>query len=338
MPDPLTTHAGLPPEAVFLNFRHLVDDMPTPYLVVDRALHIVYANKAYLGRMDQGLGTIAGRYLFEVFPETEERIAEVLPHFEAAFAGRTSRTSSLHYSQLLPDGTARPRVWQCVYSPYYDGAGQVAYVVAHIEDITEAERLRQKNEMIAKELDHRVKNVFAVVQATAALAGQRTSDAAEFRRDFNARIEAMSRTHDSLASSDWGRLQLRDIFAAELEQYGGLASPRISVSGPDIELMPKACQDGSLFIHELSTNAAKYGCFSQPGGRLDVSWEVSADGLLLRILWKESGLSGIRAPETVGFGTQLSDFMPTLTVTRTYREEGLAVEISVQLAALDVAA
>jgi two-component sensor histidine kinase len=91
----------------------------------------------------------------------------------------------------------------------------------------------------------------------------------------------------------------------------------------------KATKDGGMVIHEFVTNALKHGCFSRPGGRLDVEWTVL--GGMLRIMWVESGLSGIRPPEKVGFGTRLTDMLPNARVKREYHDTGLRIEYVVPL-------
>ena len=151
------------------------------------------------------------------------------------------------------------------------------------------------------------------------------------REQFSSRLNAMSRTYSALSNTNWDGLLLSDIFEHELEQYGGVGSDRIKMTGPEVLLGPKSSQDGSMIIHELATNAAKYGCFSDPNGRLHVSWQVDLSAQTLAVEWSETGLSGITEPTQTGFGTQLTDFMPNIKVERVYRDEGLLVRTVVPL-------
>lgn len=327
----LATHQGLPPESVFLNFRKLLDNILTPYMVMTPDLVIIYANNAYLQSVERELEDILGRYIFDCFPDSEERVRSVRAEFLKTLDGVTTRLDRQFFALEQADGETVTKCWQCVQTPYFDAAGEVMYIVQHAEDVTEAVKLESKNEMIAKELDHRVKNIFAVVQSVAALSGQRAGSSEDFREDFSNRLVAMSRTYEALSRTDWSGLLLEDIFKAELRQYADVPSDRVSISGPEIRFAPKASQDASLYIHELATNAAKYGCFSSPEGKLDISWKKDPDTNLLVLEWSESGLSGIKAPTELGFGSQIPNFMPNIEVERIFRDEGVLVRTTVPI-------
>ncbi len=334
MLDQLWTHKGLPAESVFLNFRKLLDNILTPYMVMDTELIIIYANDAYLQTVERSLNDIVGRYIFDSFPDSDERVAEVRATFLETLDGQPTKLERQFFEFEHADGTSSTKCWQCVQTPYYGPDGDVIYIIQHAEDVTAAVALEQKNDMVARELDHRVKNMFAVVQSVAALSSQRAETADDFREDFIARLAAMSRTYDALSSADWNGLQLSEIFRAELDQYGGAPSTRIGLSGPDIRFGPRASQDASMVFHELATNAAKYGCFSTATGRLDISWHIDRAANKLEIEWAESGMSGITEPVELGFGSQLTNFMPTVSVERIYRPEGLVVRASMDLPAV----
>lgn len=232
MPHRLSTHQALPEEALHLNFRNLVDGMLTPYMVMDARLAIVYANAAYLESVERRLEDIAGRYIFEAFPDTEERISNVRRKFLDVLNGHTTRLDVQNYQHIRRDGSISSKTWQCVQTPYYGPDGSVAYIVQHAEDITEASSLRNKNEMISRELDHRVKNMFSVIMAVANLASQGADNVQTFREEFCARIMSMDRTHAALQGTSWTGLSLGDIIEAELRQYGGTSAPNIHVAAP----------------------------------------------------------------------------------------------------------
>ncbi|MEM5517825.1 HWE histidine kinase domain-containing protein [Henriciella sp. AS95] len=332
MLETLSTHQGLPAEAVYINFRNILDNIPSAYMVMDRDLHIVYANPAYLNYVERSLDDVLGQYIFDCFPEDEKRVNAVKERFLKTLEGKVTLLDRQYFQFTHADGSTSEKCWQCVQTPYYGAHGKVSYIIQHADDITTAEELRQKYEMIAREMDHRVKNTFSVVQAVASLAGQGAADIDEFREQFNSRLTAMSRTHSALCHKDWNGLLLSEIMKNELEQYGGVPSDRICMKGPDILLGPKSSQDASMIIHELATNAAKYGCFSRPEGRLGLSWWTERSTQTLIVEWAETGMSGITEPESKGFGTQLTELMPTIEVERIYRDEGLLVRTSVPLA------
>ena len=159
------------------------------------------------------------------------------------------------------------------------------------------------------------------------MAGKNAGSIDEFREDFEDRIMAMSRTHSLLSRTNWAGLSLKDILDTSIEQYGGFAPGRAHFHGHDITLNPRASQMASLLGHELATNAAKYGCFSKPGGRLDITCWPDLARKQLKVEWKESGLSGIRAPKQFGFGTRLETFMPNVSIERDYEDDGIRITI-----------
>lgn len=329
--DQLRTHRGLPAESAHLNFRTLLDGIETGFMVMDRDLVIVYANAAYLSSVERNLDDIVGRYVFDVFPDNEDRVASVRRKFLDVLDGKTTRLDRQKFTLRHPDGTVSTKCWQCSQTPYYDGVGNVRYIVQQSDDITEQEMLRERSEMMSRELDHRVKNLFSVIQAVAALSGHRAESIKEFREEFSARIGAMGRTHDRLREGNWQGLSLKGIAHDGLDQFCGRKHDRVSITGPDVQLSPRGAQHASLLVHELATNAAKYGCFSVPDGRLDIIIRPTGDPHLVEVDWIESGVSGVIPPSRTGFGTQLTEFMPNLICRRDYKDGGLHVRMTARL-------
>lgn len=326
MPENPATHQGQPQDSAFLNFQQLFDNLPTPYMVMDRDLVIIYGNTAYLRAVERDLDELAGRYVFDCFPENEERVDYFRNIFLKTLEGETTRFERESYQLLRPDGSSSARHWQSVHTPYYDPSGRVGYIIQQIDDITELVELETQNESITRKLDHRAKNIFAVVQSIAALSSQNATSVEAFRQDFTGRIAAMARTYEALAQSQEDGLTLGEILIGELEEYGDVPSPRISVSGPDYYFSRQTSQDISMVVHELAKNAAKFGCLSTKDGKLSVSWTVDPETAVIDLVWDESGLSGITAPTKLGFGTRLADFMRNIKVDRTYRDEGLLLK------------
>jgi two-component sensor histidine kinase len=148
-----------------------------------------------------------------------------------------------------------------------------------------------------------VKNTLATVQSIAANTLRAAADLPTFKEAFVARLMALSATHDILTASNWRSADLHDILAAELSLYG---QERISISGPPIELPPSQAVAVGLLLHELATNAAKYGALSAPNGRLSVRWALIDDeDDLLRLEWTESDGPAVTPPSRRGFGSRL---------------------------------
>lgn len=157
---------------------------------------------------------------------------------------------------------------------------------------------------LTRELNHRVKNTLANVLSIIALTRRRTSDVATFADSLNGRIRALSATHDLLTQSEWGTTLIREVVTAELAPYTQDADHKIELQGPDVELAPNDALSLGLAIHELATNAAKYGALSTISGSLRVHWTMISSELA-RIEWIERGGPPVAQERTRGFGTEL---------------------------------
>lgn len=157
---------------------------------------------------------------------------------------------------------------------------------------------------LTRELNHRVKNTLANVLSIAALTRRRSTNIDEFTESLTARIRALSATHDLLSQSDWGNAPLGEIIQSELAPYMEGADSHVSLSGPQIKLAPNDAMSLGLAIHELATNAAKYGALSTTAGRVHVTWKlVSPDTAEIR--WREEGGPPVLEPRKRGFGRDL---------------------------------
>jgi two-component sensor histidine kinase len=157
---------------------------------------------------------------------------------------------------------------------------------------------------LTRELNHRVKNTLANVLSIIALTRRRASNLKEFADGLDGRIRALSATHDLLTKSDWGTTPVRAVIEAELLPYAQDTEHQVDLQGPDIELAPNAALSLGLAMHELATNAAKYGALSKPGGKVAVHWKLTSPGLV-RIEWRESGGPPVKQERGRGFGTDL---------------------------------
>lgn len=147
-----------------------------------------------------------------------------------------------------------------------------------------------------EELNHRVKNIPALVKTIARMTGRSAEPIEDFREVFASRIASLSRTHSALAASDWTGMDLATLVNNELEAYAGEAPQQFEIDGPRFELSMRASQSLALAlaIHELTMNAVKHGALSDPLGHLSVTWAVEQKSL--RPTWKERGLSGGAVP------------------------------------------
>jgi PAS domain S-box-containing protein len=223
---------------------------------------------------------------------------------------------------LRPDGAV---VWVrgSVAVAGRDAEGRPARAAIVLKDITAQKQADELQTLLIREVDHRAKNALAVVQAMLRLTPAEGPEARRFAEALSGRVAAMARAHTLLSRDRWAGAELRDLAEAELAPYaGGGAAPgasgeeRVRLDGPPALLVPEAAQPVGMVLHELATNAAKYGALSRPGGRVDISWRLlagPAGGLMVE--WRESGGPGLAAPPSrTGFGTRL--------VARTVRQIG----------------
>ena len=165
--------------------------------------------------------------------------------------------------------------------------------------LARAEAMRERQALMLHELNHRVKNTLAVVQSLA----RQARSGEDGPENLERRILALSKTHDLLTRTEWTAAPLRRVLEDELGPYGG-EGEACALAGPDVDLAPRIVLALGMTVHELTTNAAKYGALSRPGGRVCAEWEVRG-GRELRLRWRESGGPPVAKPRRRGFGTRL---------------------------------
>ena len=161
--------------------------------------------------------------------------------------------------------------------------------------------------LLLRELNHRVKNTLASVQSIAAETARGGGTAADFRAAFQARLAALAAAHDLLTQKAWQGIPLAEVARRTLAPHGAqeARADRVSTDGPEVWLRPEAAIALHSALHELATNAAKYGALSAPSGRVEVSWQIMGQGDLLEVHWRERGGPPVRPPARRGFGSRL---------------------------------
>ena len=179
--------------------------------------------------------------------------------------------------------------------------GEPAYLIGVVQDITERKAEEAQRETLVAELDHRIKNLLAVVQSVAAQSARKSASLDVFLKTFAARLKSMSSAHDLLSAARWRGATLARIAAAEL---GGLAPTQTRWDGPELFLTPRAASALSLALHELAVNAVRYGSLSTENGKVEVVWRRTPDGGFA-LEWLETGGPPTTAPRSKGFGATL---------------------------------
>ena len=191
-------------------------------------------------------------------------------------------------------------------SPVRNESGDMIGASTVGRDISERKHADDVRALMINELNHRVKNTLATVQSIAAQSLKGGLDV-ESRKNFDARIVALSRTHDLLARESWETASLRDVLLQELEPYGSSERAHFVIEGPEVELGPKAALALGMTFHELATNAAKYGALSNPTGEVRVTWDFLRSSVseptVLRLRWAEAGGPPVKKTGRRGFGS-----------------------------------
>jgi len=190
---------------------------------------------------------------------------------------------------------------RAVYEPGPDGLAPTRYVGA-VQDVSARKAAEERMRLLAREVDHRANNLLAVVQGTVALS--QADDASTLKRVITGRVNALARAHQLLASGRWEGADLRRLVEEELLAFSFGDERRVVLDGASVALAPAAAQSVAMALHELATNAAKYGALSTPQGRVEVSWRRDVAGEL-RLIWRETGGPPVMAPARRGLGTTL---------------------------------
>ncbi|CAL80466.1 putative two-component sensor histidine kinase with PAS/PAC domains [Bradyrhizobium sp. ORS 278] len=186
-------------------------------------------------------------------------------------------------------------------SPVRDASGRIIGASKIVRDITDKRQTREQLRTLLAEVNHRSKNMLSLVQA---IARQMTRHGRQLDLNrFLARLQAIAGNQDLLIQNDWRFIPLVDLVRSQLGAFRDLIGNRIAIDGPQIELTPEAAQAIGMAIHELATNAAKYGALSDHDGRVALTW--SRDGDTFVINWRESGGPPVSAPEHHGFGSRV---------------------------------
>jgi two-component sensor histidine kinase len=180
-------------------------------------------------------------------------------------------------------------------------------------DMTESRSLQESEKRLMGEVDHRAKNLLAVVQSMATLAYTSKTSPAEFLDALVRRIQALTRAHDQLAARRWKGVSLRELVAGEVRAFDSRARSRIRIDGADLNLMPRAVQTLSLVLHELAANAEGHGALSVPDGSVSIFWSSvgGENAEMVHFLWEEHGAPVVMDRERSGFGALIMEHAVT---------------------------
>ncbi|WP_071796593.1 PAS domain S-box protein [Natronohydrobacter thiooxidans] len=274
-----------------------------------------------LGGMSRDV--VVGRKFWECFwwSHDPEEVARLKDAVAAAARGELQR-----YDASVRVSAEGRMAIDFSLSPVLDDDGNVAFLVPSAYDITARKRSEERRAFAMREVNHRSKNLLAVVQSM--LRQMQPSDVSDFVRDFGGRLRALSACQDLLVHSPSEKLDLESLIRAQLAYFDADLEQRLQLGGPALDVTPEAAQSLGMAIYELATNAAKYGALLTPEGRVTVGWSISGDdNRRLHLHWRESGGPAVVAPQRRGFGSVVLEDMLAMALSAQtevrFRQTGL---------------
>ena len=309
----------------------IVDTIADPLLVLDGNLCVQNASRSFFETFKVDRYETIGRPLYELgngqwdIPELRRLLVDVIP--------KSAAVVDYEVQHKFPDLGQRTMLLTARRLHHPDGGSHT--MLLSIVDVTERNRGDAAKDMLLGELRHRMKNLLGVAQSIARQMTTKGRSAEEFRDDFLGRFSALADAQN-LAFSQDDETGLEGLIMRILAPYTASPEAVVIEPGPAVTLGQRPIMSLSLVLHELATNAAKYGAFSVSGGRVNVSWQVEQDKSKLRLRWCESGGPAVSQPSRTGYGTQLIQTATTYSlggqVEQRYATEGLQTEIVIPIA------
>ncbi len=304
-------------------FRGVFENAPTGISISDMQGRFEQCNPAYVRMF--GYSEEELRHMpFSTIVHLEDRQAN-LAELDRLLRGEVPYFEIFNRS-LHKDGHT---VWVHKFvTTLRDSGGQPASIVALVTDLTERKRYEEQIRLLMREVNHRSKNLLAVVQSVARQTASH-GDPASFADRFADRLHGLAASHDLLVNNAWRGVALRDLVESQLSHFADLVGKRIRIDGPPLKVNAATAQSLGMVLHELATNAGKYGALSDDLGRVDILWRLSAEGeaATFHVTWTESGGPRVTPPERRGLGSRiispLAEQALSGKVVTEYRPEGL---------------
>jgi PAS domain S-box-containing protein len=287
-------------------FRSSVLHSPLPILLFDDREEILALSQSWLeqtGYSNEELRRIedwTSRACVERSDEVLEQIRQMI----------STEPESLSAEAMIRAKDGRERLWSFVSSALGTQSDGRRLFLCVAQDVTERKAREEQVHLLMREVNHRAKNMLSLVQAIARQTAARESE--DFIGRFTERIQALAANQDLLIRNEWQGVDVQDLVRAQLAHFADLVGSRIAVRGPKVHLNAAAAQAIGLALHELATNAGKYGALSVDLGRVNVGWQANGD--IFTMSWTERNGPPVSQPERRGFGSTVIESMAKRTV------------------------
>jgi PAS domain S-box-containing protein len=285
--------------------RSILEQATDAVFVCDAGGRITKASWAAERLLDRPL---VGRGLADAVPldiQESDQAQPIGPSLSADGLLRTLRSGKSYHGievRLRTEALSERHFLMSAGPLYGEGSDSIGSIIT-LTDISERKRAEEHKTVLVAELNHRVKNILAIVQSVAWQTVAGSQSLGNFKQAFDGRLKAISLAHDILTRVRWGQVGLDDLIAQSIAPYAGAA--RVSTSGPALLLPSHVVVPFAMILHELATNAAKYGAFASEAGRLTIGWDLLDDGRMVRFAWAERGGPPVKPKVTTGFGSKL---------------------------------
>ena len=300
----------------------ILDGIGEGFYAVDRDWRIILFNNEAARYFGCEADRMVGRKLWELFPNARDTALGRL--FEETMASRATIRSETE-SVIFGSRWLAYRLF-----PLGDGMGIV------FRDVTVQKQDEAQRDLLIKELEHRVKNILSTVQSIASQTFRLGGVDPAIQRGFDARLVTLSNITAMLTEKDWDSAEIHEVIRGTVRPHNDPERKRFTIEGPELRLGPKSAVAFSMAVHELCTNAIKYGALSVPGGHVDLRWHAE-DGRF-GLIWRERGGPAVTAPERKGFGSRMIERALAMqlsgTVTIDYQPLGVVCTIAAPLEAI----
>ena len=313
-------------------YRSITDNASLGLFIMDENQHCVFMNPAAEKITGFSLSELKGKPLHDcihhtrpdgsAYPLNECPIDQALPKNDRETGEEVFIHKDGHFYDV-----------RFTASPIRGPLGRLTGTVIEVEDITERKRAELQIQLLLREVNHRSKNMLAVVQAMASQSALR-SDPRSFAESFTERLHSLAASHDLLVNNNWKDVGLHELAASQLDHFAGFNRKRIHFEGPAVRLTPASAQALGMALHELATNATKYGALSKDDGSVSLDWRLQPQDAPTEIhmRWAEMNGPPVSPPVRKGFGSRLIGDMTQISLrgqaTLTYPSSGLIWELT----------